>query len=115
MKSSKDSKHANQLMAKAEPDDLVRFGMIPEFIGRLPVCAILEELDETALMSILKEPKNALVKQYARLFTMEGVQLEIREDRSEEHTSELQSLMRISYAVFCLKKTTTKHKIQSEQ
>ncbi|HEY9544820.1 MAG TPA: ATP-dependent Clp protease ATP-binding subunit ClpX [Solimonas sp.] len=80
MKSSKDNKHANQLMAKAEPDDLVRFGMIPEFIGRLPVCAILEELDETALMSILKEPKNALVKQYARLFTMEGVQLEIRED-----------------------------------
>src|SRR3546814_10058309 len=79
MKSSKDNKQANQLMAKAEPDDLVRFGMIPEFIGRLPVCAILEELDETALMSILKEPKNALVKQYARLFTMEGVQLEIRE------------------------------------
>ncbi|HET8881470.1 MAG TPA: ATP-dependent Clp protease ATP-binding subunit ClpX [Solimonas sp.] len=80
VKSDKDSKHANQLMAKAEPDDLIRFGMIPEFIGRLPVCAVLEELDETALMSILKEPKNALVKQYAKLFTMEGVQLEIRED-----------------------------------
>src|SRR3546814_5075367 len=61
MKSSKDNKHANQLMAKAEPDDLVRFGMIPEFIGRLPVCAILEELDETALLSILKEPKNAQI------------------------------------------------------
>ncbi|NGY03463.1 ATP-dependent Clp protease ATP-binding subunit ClpX [Solimonas terrae] len=80
VKSDKDSKHANQLMAKVEPDDLIRFGMIPEFIGRLPVCAVLEELDETALMSILKEPKNALVKQYAKLFTMEGVQLEIRED-----------------------------------
>ncbi|NKF23406.1 ATP-dependent Clp protease ATP-binding subunit ClpX [Solimonas marina] len=80
VKSDKDSKHVNQLMSKAEPDDLIRFGMIPEFIGRLPVCAVLEELDEEALMSILKEPKNALVKQYAKLFTMEGVQLEIRED-----------------------------------
>jgi ATP-dependent Clp protease ATP-binding subunit ClpX len=80
VKSDRDSKHVNQLMAKVEPDDLIRFGMIPEFIGRLPVCAVLEELDEAALMSILKEPKNALVKQYAKLFTMEGVQLEIRED-----------------------------------
>ncbi|MGH8445070.1 MAG: ATP-dependent Clp protease ATP-binding subunit ClpX, partial [Solimonas sp.] len=80
VKSEKDSKHVNQLMAKVEPDDLIRFGMIPEFIGRLPVCAVLEELDEAALMSILKEPKNALVKQYAKLFNMEGVQLEIRED-----------------------------------
>src|SRR3546814_8987498 len=81
MKSSKDNKHANQLMAKAEPDDLVRFGMIPEFIGRLPVCAILEALDETALMSILTEPKTALVKQYVRLLMMEGVQLEISDDQ----------------------------------
>jgi len=80
VKSDKDSKHANELMAKVEPDDLIRFGMIPEFIGRLPVCAVLEELDEVALMSILREPKNALVKQYAKLFNMEGVQLEIRED-----------------------------------
>ncbi|WP_028006455.1 ATP-dependent Clp protease ATP-binding subunit ClpX [Solimonas flava] len=80
VKSEKDSRHVNQLMAKVEPDDLIRFGMIPEFIGRLPVCAVLEELDEEALMSILKEPKNALVKQYAKLFNMEGVQLEIRED-----------------------------------
>jgi len=80
VKSDKDSKHINQLMSKVEPDDLVRFGMIPEFIGRLPVCAVLEELDEVALMSILKEPKNALVKQYAKLFNMEGVQLEIRDD-----------------------------------
>ncbi|MFT4045178.1 MAG: ATP-dependent Clp protease ATP-binding subunit ClpX [Solimonas sp.] len=80
VKSDKDSKHINQLMSKVEPDDLIRFGMIPEFIGRLPVCAVLEELDEAALMSILKEPKNALVKQYAKLFNMEGVQLEIRED-----------------------------------
>jgi ATP-dependent Clp protease ATP-binding subunit ClpX len=58
----------------------VRFGLIPEFVGRLPVCAVLEELDEKALVSILKEPKNALVKQYAKLFQMEGCQLELRED-----------------------------------
>jgi ATP-dependent Clp protease ATP-binding subunit ClpX len=80
VKSEKDSKHINQLMSQVEPDDLIRFGMIPEFIGRLPVAAVLEELDEAALMSILKEPKNALVKQYAKLFNMEGVQLEFRED-----------------------------------
>ncbi|HEX4895837.1 MAG TPA: ATP-dependent Clp protease ATP-binding subunit ClpX [Solimonas sp.] len=80
VKSEKDSKHVNQLFAQVEPDDLIRFGMIPEFIGRLPVAAVLEELDEAALMSILKEPKNALVKQYGKLFNMEGVQLEIRED-----------------------------------
>ncbi|SEP66392.1 ATP-dependent Clp protease ATP-binding subunit ClpX [Solimonas aquatica] len=80
VKSDKDSKHINELMAKVEPDDLIRFGMIPEFIGRLPVAAVLEELDEVALMSILREPKNALVKQYAKLFNMEGVQLEIRDD-----------------------------------
>ncbi len=80
VKSQKDSKHVNQLFAQVEPDDLIRFGMIPEFIGRLPVVAVLEELDEEALMSILKEPKNALVKQYGKLFSMEGVQLEIRED-----------------------------------
>ncbi len=80
VKSEKDSKHINQLMSQVEPDDLIRFGMIPEFIGRLPVAAVLEELDEVALMSILKEPKNALVKQYAKLFSMEGVQLEFRDD-----------------------------------
>jgi ATP-dependent Clp protease ATP-binding subunit ClpX len=80
VKSEKDSKHTSKLMARVEPDDLIRFGMIPEFIGRLPVVAVLEELDEAALMSILKEPKNALIKQYGKLFSMEGVQLEIRED-----------------------------------
>ncbi|MDR3410128.1 MAG: ATP-dependent Clp protease ATP-binding subunit ClpX [Formivibrio sp.] len=60
-----------------EPDDLVRFGLIPEFVGRLPVIATLEELDEAALVSILTEPKNALVKQFQKLFDMEGVALEI--------------------------------------
>ncbi|MGH8456575.1 MAG: ATP-dependent Clp protease ATP-binding subunit ClpX [Stenotrophobium sp.] len=80
VKSSKDSKQLNELFNNVEPDDLVRFGLIPEFVGRLPVCAVLEELDETALMAILKEPKNALVKQYGKLFQMEGCQLELRED-----------------------------------
>jgi ATP-dependent Clp protease ATP-binding subunit ClpX len=80
VKSDKDSKRTSELLARVEPDDLIRFGMIPEFIGRLPVAAVLDELDETALMAILREPKNALVKQYAKLFSMEGVQLEFREE-----------------------------------
>lgn len=80
VKSDKDGRRASELLARVEPDDLIRFGMIPEFIGRLPVIAVLEELDEAALMAILKEPKNALVKQYAKLFSMEGVQLEFREE-----------------------------------
>jgi len=63
-----------------EPEDLVRYGLIPEFIGRLPVIATLRELDEDALMTILTQPKNALVKQYQRLFQLDGVELEIRED-----------------------------------
>ncbi|PPE73064.1 ATP-dependent Clp protease ATP-binding subunit ClpX [Solimonas fluminis] len=80
VKSQDDSKAINELYSKVEPDDLIRFGLIPEFVGRLPVLAVLEELDEKALMSILKEPKNALVKQYSKLFQMEGVTLEFRED-----------------------------------
>jgi len=80
VKSQDDSRAVNELYAKVEPDDLIRFGLIPEFVGRLPVLAVLEELDEKALMSILKEPKNALVKQYSKLFQMEGVTLEFRED-----------------------------------
>jgi len=80
VKSQKDTAQLNKMFSSMEPDDLIRFGLIPEFVGRLPVAAILEELDEAALMSILKEPKNALVKQYAKLFQMEGCQLELRED-----------------------------------
>jgi len=80
VKSQKDQKHVSKLLSRVEPDDLIRFGLIPEFVGRLPVVAVLDELDEAALMSILKEPKNALVKQYMKLFQMEGCQLEIRED-----------------------------------
>jgi hypothetical protein len=63
-----------------EPEDLIKFGLIPEFVGRLPVVATLEELDEAALISILTEPKNALTKQYRRLLDMEGAELEFRED-----------------------------------
>jgi ATP-dependent Clp protease ATP-binding subunit ClpX len=63
-----------------EPDDLVKFGLIPEFVGRLPVIATLDELDEAALIQILTEPKNALTKQYAKLFELEGVDLEFRPD-----------------------------------
>ena len=69
------------LLREIEPEDLIEFGMIPEFVGRLPVVATLEELDEAALIQILTEPKNALIKQYQKMFGMEGVELEIREGR----------------------------------
>ena len=76
---SKDaSRDIGKLLAVVEPDDLVKFGLIPEFVGRLPVVATLEELDEDALVQILTEPKNALTKQFKRLFDMEGVELELR-------------------------------------
>ena len=67
-------------MLNVEPEDLVKYGLIPEFVGRLPVVATLQELDETALVRILIEPKNALVKQYQLLFSMEGSELDIREE-----------------------------------
>ncbi len=69
---------AVMLMQNLEPEDLVRYGLIPEFVGRLPILALLEELDEEALISILTDPKNALVKQYQKLFALEGVTLEFR-------------------------------------
>ena len=69
-----------ELLRNLEPEDLLKFGLIPEFVGRLPVFATLEDLDEAALISILTEPKNALVKQYQRLFDMEGVKLEFNEE-----------------------------------
>ena len=72
--------HGTDLFRDVEPEDLIKFGLIPEFVGRLPVVATLEELDEEALMSILQDPKNALTKQYKRLFDMEGAELEFRED-----------------------------------
>ncbi len=76
---SKDSKKRdNELLHAAEPEDLIKFGLIPEFVGRLPVTAILDELDEEALIEILSAPKNAITKQYSKLFEMEGVDLEFR-------------------------------------
>jgi ATP-dependent Clp protease ATP-binding subunit ClpX len=80
VKSSEQEKNIGEVLHDVEPEDLIRFGLIPEFVGRLPVVATLEELDEEALISILKEPKNALTKQYKKLFDMEGVELEFRED-----------------------------------
>ncbi len=77
---SKQARSEGALLAKVEPEDLVKYGLIPEFIGRLPVVATLTELDEDALVQILREPKNALTKQYAALFNMEGVELEFRDD-----------------------------------
>lgn len=75
---SKTEKSASQVMKDAEPQDLIKFGIIPELVGRLPVIATLNELDEDALIQILVEPKNALIKQYAKLLEMEGAELEIR-------------------------------------
>ena len=78
---SKDGgKKVGETLMEVEPEDLVRFGLIPEFVGRLPVIATLAELDEDALIQILTEPKNSLTKQYGRLFEMEGVELEFRTD-----------------------------------
>jgi ATP-dependent Clp protease ATP-binding subunit ClpX len=75
---SKSSTSLTETLAHVEPDDLVKYGLIPELIGRLPVVANLAELDEDALVQILVEPKNALIKQYQKLFAMEGVELEVR-------------------------------------
>jgi ATP-dependent protease Clp, ATPase subunit len=75
-----ESRSVGELLREVEPEDLVSYGLIPEFVGRLPVVATLEELDEDALVQILTQPKNALVKQYQKLFEMEGAELEIRDD-----------------------------------
>jgi len=77
---SPDDRRTGEVLRQVEPEDLLKFGLIPEFIGRLPVIATLEDLDETALVRILREPKNALLKQYQRLFDMEDVQLTLSED-----------------------------------
>jgi ATP-dependent Clp protease ATP-binding subunit ClpX len=76
---SKDNrKDIGAILKDVEPEDLIKYGLIPEFVGRLPVVATLDELDEAALIQILTEPKNALLKQYQRMFSMEGVELEVR-------------------------------------
>ncbi|HET8730695.1 MAG TPA: ATP-dependent Clp protease ATP-binding subunit ClpX [Moraxellaceae bacterium] len=87
VKSKDESKSVGDVFKEVEPEDLIKFGLIPEFVGRLPVIATLEELSEEALMEILTEPRNALTKQYGKLFSMEGVELEFRNEalRSVAH------------------------------
>ena len=80
VKSKEDKKTMGELLHQVEPEDLIKYGLIPEFVGRLPVVAVLDELDEGQLVQILVEPKNALTKQYAKLFEMEACELEFRED-----------------------------------
>ena len=80
IKSKTEQDSMSLFLKNLEPEDLVKYGLIPEFVGRLPVIATLEELDEEALVTILTQPKNALNKQYGKLFELEGVELEIRED-----------------------------------
>jgi ATP-dependent Clp protease ATP-binding subunit ClpX len=77
---SKKARSLTDTFKDVEPEDLIKFGLIPEFVGRLPVLATLEDLDEVALKKILTEPKNALVKQYARLFEMEDVELSFSDE-----------------------------------
>ena len=78
-----DKRRVGELLQKSEPEDLLKFGLIPEFVGRLPVIATLEDLDISALVQILKEPKNALIKQYAKLFDLEDVELTFTDEALE--------------------------------
>ena len=79
VKNQKDQS-LSEIMKKLEPEDLIKYGLIPEFIGRMPIIATLNDLDEKSLVRILKEPKNSLIKQYQRLFEFENVKLEFNED-----------------------------------
>jgi ATP-dependent Clp protease ATP-binding subunit ClpX len=80
VRSKDDAISLGEVLHDVEPEDLIRYGLIPEFVGRLPVVATLEELDEEALVRILTEPKNAITKQYQKLFEMEGSEIEFREN-----------------------------------
>jgi ATP-dependent Clp protease ATP-binding subunit ClpX len=80
VKGEEDRKSIGETLRRVEPEDLIHYGLIPEFVGRLPVVATLEELDTEALVRILTEPKNSLTKQYTKLFEMEGVEVDFRED-----------------------------------
>jgi ATP-dependent Clp protease ATP-binding subunit ClpX len=80
IKSKSDKKTITETLKHVEPEDLIKFGLIPEFVGRLPIVATLDELDEQSLIKILLEPKNALTKQYKKLFEMENVEIDFRED-----------------------------------
>tara|TARA_R110001606_G_scaffold395664_2_gene568479 strand:- start:92187 stop:93467 length:1281 start_codon:yes stop_codon:yes gene_type:complete len=80
VQSTDDNRIVSDVLKTVEPEDLIQFGLIPEFVGRLPVVATLNELDEAALVQILTDPKNSLTKQYQKLFDMEGVMIEFRDD-----------------------------------
>jgi len=80
IKSISNANRISKFLPDLEPEDLIKYGLIPEFVGRMPVIATLEELDEEALITILTEPKNALIKQFGKLFELENVELEIRQD-----------------------------------
>ncbi len=80
LNSKEDELSIGETLVEVEPEDLIKYGLIPEFVGRLPIVATLEELDEEALITILTEPRNALTKQYAKLFDMEGCEIEFRDD-----------------------------------
>jgi ATP-dependent Clp protease ATP-binding subunit ClpX len=80
VRSKDNSRDIGAVLREVEPEDLIKYGLIPEFVGRLPVVATLDELNEDALIKILTEPKNALLKQYKKMFSMEGVELEMRQD-----------------------------------
>ena len=84
VKSKDDKKSASKLLQNVEPEDLIHYGLIPEFVGRLPVAATLDELNEDQLVQILVEPKHAITKQYARMFEMEGCEIEFRDDALRE-------------------------------
>ena len=80
VKSKDETRNFGETLTDLQPEDLVQYGLIPEFVGRLPIIATLEELDAEALIRILTEPRNALTKQYARMFEMEGVEIDFRDD-----------------------------------
>lgn len=84
MVSKDNTKNVGELIRQVEPEDLIKYGLIPEFTGRLPVIATLDELDIAALIRVLSEPKNALMKQYMKLFAMDAVELEFTPEALEE-------------------------------
>jgi len=85
---AKNKIQAADIMKKVESQDLMKYGLIPEFVGRLPVISVLDELDEAALLEILTRPKNALTKQYKQLFEFEGVEIEFRDEALKEIASQ---------------------------
>jgi ATP-dependent Clp protease ATP-binding subunit ClpX len=88
---SENDNTLSELFKQLEPDDLIKFGLIPEIVGRLPIAVALEELDEAALLNILTQPKNALVKQFKSLFKMDGIELEFTDDALKEIVRETMS------------------------